>query len=109
VIVFALVVQLDPAICRQSQCCHPHSDPPTTVFRRSFSLKATTVVAFGLMCTALSAAEGIKSSEYGVPYLYQGLAVWAFVWGGLDAFGIGANDGEDSQLIPVTCSLASES
>ena len=40
------------------------------------------------------AAEGSKSPDYGIPYLYQGLCVWAFVWAGLDAFGIGANDGE---------------
>eukprot|EP00285_Hemiselmis_virescens_P005590 CAMPEP_0173377650 /NCGR_PEP_ID=MMETSP1356-20130122/909_1 /TAXON_ID=77927 ORGANISM="Hemiselmis virescens, Strain PCC157" /NCGR_SAMPLE_ID=MMETSP1356 /ASSEMBLY_ACC=CAM_ASM_000847 /LENGTH=672 /DNA_ID=CAMNT_0014330469 /DNA_START=27 /DNA_END=2045 /DNA_ORIENTATION=- len=49
-------------------------------------------VAVALACVTLAVSEGVKSADYGIPYQYKGLAVWAFLWAGLDAFGIGAND-----------------
>jgi len=59
---------------------------------RSFKPSVTNILALCLAGAAMIAAEGSKSPDYGIPYLYQGLCVWAFVWAGLDAFGIGAND-----------------
>jgi hypothetical protein len=61
---------------------------------RSFKPSVTNILALCLAGAAMIAAEGSKSPDYGIPNLYQGLCVWAFVWAGLDAFGIGANDGE---------------
>ena len=38
------------------------------------------------------ASKQTDSPEVGVPWLYQGLMVWAFFWAFLDAYTIGAND-----------------
>ena len=46
-----------------------------------------------LAATAVAvASKQTDSPEVGVPWLYQGLMVWAFFWAFLDAFTIGAND-----------------
>ena len=55
---------------------------------------AFVVLAFEVADAALKLPPGTKAPTYGIPWLYKGLAVWAFMWGGIDAFGIGANDGE---------------
>ena len=43
------------------------------------------------VCAAVS-KSGVDSPEVGVPGLYKGMMVWAFMWAFLDAFTIGAND-----------------
>jgi phosphate/sulfate permease len=46
-----------------------------------------------LAATAVAvASKQTDSPEVGVPWLYQGLMVWAFFWAFLDAYTIGAND-----------------
>ncbi|KAJ1486003.1 hypothetical protein T484DRAFT_1791476 [Baffinella frigidus] len=39
-----------------------------------------------------AAAQAMDSPDVGVPWLYPGFAVLAFVWSAADSFGIGAND-----------------
>jgi len=50
------------------------------------------LVALSVLALGVLASGGIPSPDLGIPWLYKGLAVWAFAWAGLDAFGIGAND-----------------
>ena len=46
-----------------------------------------------LAATAVAvASKQTDSPEVGVPWLYQGLMMWAFFWAFLDAYTIGAND-----------------
>jgi len=59
---------------------------------RTMQVKPVHLAVLALTGATMVLAQGGKSKDYGIPYQYTGLCVWAFCWAGLDAFGIGAND-----------------